>query len=77
MINVFKNVVAGAISLIISAPLMILFDISINGVFNPDYGNWSRSFLKEELAILSSVVFFVFSIYTSMLSHEKLIKLIS
>lgn len=77
MKNVLKNIFAGTIALLLAAPLLILFDISINGVFNPDYGVWSRSFLNGEIAIFSSLVFFFLAIFTTMFSHEKIMKFAS
>ncbi|MBU2896102.1 hypothetical protein [Vibrio hepatarius] len=77
MKNVFKNILAGTIALFLATPLMILFDISINGVFNPEYGIWSRSFLNGEIAVISSLVFFLLSIFTTMIGHEKIMKLSS
>ena len=75
MKNVFKNILAGTIALFLATPLMILFDISINGVFNPEYGIWSRSFLNGEIAVIFSLVFFLLSIFTTMIGHEKIMKL--
>lgn len=77
MKNVFKNIFAGTIALFLATPLMILFDISINGVFNPEYGIWSRSFLNGEIAVIFSLVFFFLSIFTTMIGHEKIMKLAS
>ncbi|ELP5898588.1 hypothetical protein QTV49_000462 [Vibrio vulnificus] len=77
MQNLFKNIFAGSIALFLATPLVILFDISINGVFNPEYGIWSRSFLNGEIAVIFSVVFFLLSIFTTMIGHEKIMKLTS
>lgn len=77
MKNVLKNIFAGIIALFLATPLMILFDISINGVFNPEYGIWSRSFLNGEIAVIFSLVFFLLSIFTTMIGHEKIMKLAS
>ena len=77
MKNVFKNILAGTIALFLAAPLMILFDISINGFFNPEHGIWSRSFLNGGISIILSIVFFILSIFTTMIGHEKIMKLAS
>lgn len=67
--TVFLNVVAAVIALAIAFPLVIFFDISINGVFNPEYGKLSSSFLNGEVAMLASAVSFLALLILPMYVH--------
>ncbi|OOF13027.1 hypothetical protein BZG84_16120 [Salinivibrio sp. PR932] len=71
--NILKNTIALSISLFIASPLLISFDVVINGYFNPELGVWSQSFINGYFALGLSVILFPLTIITPMVTHECLI----
>lgn len=70
MTNLLKNVFALSVALVVAAPLLLFFDIAINGYFNPQYGVWSQAFLNGNLALGLSVVLFALTIGAPMATHS-------
>jgi hypothetical protein len=64
-----NNIIASALALAVAVPLLILFDISINAVFNPQYGVWSQEFLHGNVAILASVFMGLVVVVVPMRTH--------
>lgn len=73
MENILKNTIALSISLFITSPLLIFFDVAINGYFNPEFGVWSQSLINGYLALGLSVILFPLTIITPMVVHGFLI----
>ena len=70
MTNLLKNIFGLIAAFIVASPLLLFFDITINGYFNPQYGFWSQSFLNGGLALGLSVVLFALTIGASMVTHS-------
>ncbi|CAH0537305.1 hypothetical protein [Vibrio marisflavi] len=73
-IRILKNLLAASVALFVAFPLVIFFDISINGYFNPSYGIWSQSFLNGWVALVLSGISFVLAILAPMEIHSYIIK---
>ncbi|MCY9865118.1 hypothetical protein OTK49_21600 [Vibrio coralliirubri] len=74
---IIKNAIAAAFAFAAAFPLLFLFDIAVNGYYNPQYGVWSQTFLNGSTALAASGILGVGATLLAMGVHSKVVNAIT